>query len=264
MNSIPCTVSILTHNSGKTLARALESVKGFSEIIICDSGSTDNTLEIAHKYGALIITQDKQYLDKDGRIIDFAGVRNQCLKKSTQDWFFFLDSDEYCGEDLITAITNIIQENKIGAYFVNRIYVRGGVVIDCATTYPNRQMRFFARTVTKQFIKKIHERIQMKDGVVPKVLLGSMYIPLDDTIEQIRSKWDYYISIEVARHMPITWSLIFRSILQNGKVSTLYLVRLLCIWIFCRGKRMPFALEMERHRYHIQSIAAFWRAKLKK
>ena len=47
---IPCTVGILTKNSGKTLKRALESVKDCAEIIISDGGSTDSTIIIAEKY----------------------------------------------------------------------------------------------------------------------------------------------------------------------------------------------------------------------
>jgi glycosyltransferase involved in cell wall biosynthesis len=52
MEKIRCSVGILTYNSGKNLRRALESVKNFSNIIIADGGSTDDTLQIAAEYGA--------------------------------------------------------------------------------------------------------------------------------------------------------------------------------------------------------------------
>lgn len=260
---IQCTVSILTHNSGKTLRRALESVKDFEEIIINDGNSSDNTLEIASEYDAQILHQDKQYLDKDGRIIDFAGVRNQSLIASTQNWFFFLDSDEYCGEDLVSAITQIIKNNDVGAYFVNRRYVRGGVVIDCATTYPNRQMRFFARSVTEHFIKKVHERIQMKEGITSKISNGLLYVPLDDTPADMREKWSRYIAIEVARHAVLSWGVVWSVTWASTKVSLLYFLRLIRILILCRGTRMPLSLELERHRYHVRLIVAFWSAKLR-
>lgn len=262
-STIPCTVGILTHNSDKTIIRALESVKDFAEIIVCDGSSTDDTLDIARAYHTKIITQDNVYLDSDGRLTDFAGVRNQCLDAATQEWFFFLDSDEWCGENLVMAIADKIKKNKLGAYFVNRLYVCGGVVIDCATTYPNRQMRFFARSTTERFIKKVHERIQMRSGVTPKIIEGALYVPMDDSIEQIRKKWDYYIAIEVARHTAITWGLIGHSIVRNSEISVLYVLRLLRIWLFCHGTRMPLSFELERHRYHFRSVIAFIRAKLK-
>ena len=54
---INCSIGILTLNCGDTLERCLKSLKDFREIIICDGNSTDNTLEIAKRYGAKIIKQ---------------------------------------------------------------------------------------------------------------------------------------------------------------------------------------------------------------
>ena len=41
---------LIVKNEEKLLARCLESLKGFDEIIVCDTGSTDKTIEIAKKY----------------------------------------------------------------------------------------------------------------------------------------------------------------------------------------------------------------------
>ena len=253
MNSIPCTVSILTHNSGKTLARALESVKDFSEIIICDSGSTDNTLEIAHKYGARIITQDKQYLDKDGRIIDFAGVRNQCLKKSTQDWFFFLDSDEYIGSDLVEEVREKVSKEP-AAYWVPRKYVYKGVVVDCSVTYPSQQMRFFHSAVAQQFFKPVHEKIFLKEGVTPQWMTYPMFVPTLDTAREMIIKWRGYIAIERANRTPISLSQWIRSTAREVGIAGLYTLRFLRIVVTCRGTRLPIAHEFARIWYQYALI----------
>ena len=54
-DKISCSVGILTFNSAASLPVCLESVKHFSEIIICDGGSTDSTIEIARKFGCVVI-----------------------------------------------------------------------------------------------------------------------------------------------------------------------------------------------------------------
>ena len=48
-------VVINTYNASQHLAEVLETVKGFDEVVICDMESTDNTLDIARKYGCKIV-----------------------------------------------------------------------------------------------------------------------------------------------------------------------------------------------------------------
>jgi glycosyltransferase involved in cell wall biosynthesis len=100
---IPATLTVLTKNSGKTLEKALESAKDFDDIIVCDGGSTDNTLDIARRFGANIISQDKALLE-NGKIFDYAGVRNQTFDAAKHNWIFWLDSDEFASYELVAAI----------------------------------------------------------------------------------------------------------------------------------------------------------------
>jgi glycosyltransferase involved in cell wall biosynthesis len=258
MEKIPATVAVLTKNSGKTLARALESAKDFDDIIICDGGSTDETLDIARQYGARVISQNPEFL-KDGKIFDYAAVRNQTLDAAKHDWFFFLDSDEYCGEDLIAAIREVVASRHEGAFWVNRKYVINGTVIDCAATYPNRQMRFFSRNSANRFIKQIHERIQLKDGVRAEILPGTMYIPFDPDIAAIRRKWDYQIAVAAEQARPLSLSGFLWGAIQTTKVSLLWLYRLARNAIFCRGTKMPLKFELERHYFHLRLLRALWK-----
>jgi len=259
---MPVTLAILTRNSGTTLERALESARDFDDIIVCDGGSTDDTLEIARKFGARIIAQDMHYLDADGRIFDYASVRNQTLQAAKHDWFFFLDSDEWCGPHLVDAMRNIVRERSErgqGAFWINRKYVMTGEVIDCAATYPNRQMRFFSRHSVEQFIKKVHERIKVRDGITPEILDGVLFIPFDPDVAAIRRKWDYQIAVAAAQISPLSVWNFLDAALHCAKVSALWFARLFYQRIFCRGTRMPFKFEMERHYFHLRLLRAFWR-----
>ena len=55
---IKASVYIICQDEEKHIARVLESVKDFNEIIIVDSGSTDKTLEIAKRYNVAIFHQN--------------------------------------------------------------------------------------------------------------------------------------------------------------------------------------------------------------
>lgn len=260
MSKIPVSVTILTKDNGKTLEATLESVKDFDEIIVCDGGSSDGTLEMAKRFGAKIIAQDPQYLE-NGKIFDFAGLHNQMVEAAKHNWIFSLDSDEKAGPDMATAMREVIRqrgEDGIGAFWVNRKYVLNGTVIDCAATYPNRQMRFFSKNSNHGWVKRIHERIKLKEGVTAEFLGGYMYLPFYSDIAGIRKKWDYQISVAAAQAHPMSPWKFLEAVGHCAKVSLLWFFRLARNAVFCSGTKMPLKYEMERHYFHLRLIRALW------
>lgn len=254
---IPATVGILTFNSERTLCKALESVKNFDEIIVCDGGSHDKTLDIAKTYNALIMHQERRYKNQDGSIRNFAGVRNQMLTQSKHDWFVFIDSDEYLSEECVREISIIIAKEDLKdplAYWMPRKRVYKDKVIDCTTTYPNYQMRFFNKRGVTQFIKEVHERIELKVDTKVGYLANPEYVPFEYSKEEWKEKLKYYIAIEVERHKNqsiLNWT---KMVLNSMKVSTLYLLRHFYVLFFCRGHKMPWWYELMQHWYHWQLI----------
>ena len=85
-------VIIPAYNSATTLARALESVFAQSwpayEIIVIDDGSTDNTLQVAHQFGARI-----KVIHQANAGVSMA--RNRGVDAATGDWLAFLDADDW-------------------------------------------------------------------------------------------------------------------------------------------------------------------------
>ena len=260
---IPCTVAVLTKNSGATLPRALESVQAFAELLVCDGGSTDGTLEIARAAGARIITQDPKYLGGDGRIIDFAGVRNQTLEAATQPWFFFLDSDEYVNEALVDHVRSAVTDSPCDAYVVLRRYVYNGQEIDCAYSYPNRSMRLFRKSTARAFIKKIHERISLNDGARIGTIAGALLVPVDPDIQLGRQKGDRYIKLQVAQAGDFSWHTLFQATGSTLRASLSYGLRTLRSLLWCRGNRLPLVFDWEAQVYNARLIKAYWAAKLR-
>lgn len=247
-HKIPVTVAMLTHNSATTLPRALESVKDFSEIIICDGASTDDTLAIARSFGAHILSQDTRFLFEDGRIRNFSGVRNQMLAVASYDWFFFLDSDEYIGPELAKEIFEKTK-GEPAAYWIPRKYVYHDTIIDCSVAYPSQQMRLFNRTIAKGFIKEVHEKISLRLGVIPGWLTKPMFVPIVGTSGELIAKWRGYLTIENAQRMPLSLRQWLPAVMRDVGITVLYLIRLLRIMLFCRGTRLPVSYELARVWY---------------
>lgn len=258
-DKIQCTVAIITYNSGRTLRFALDSVKDFAEIIICDGGSTDDTLLIAKEYGAVVIYDDPAFKDKDGKLINYAGVRNQTLKKSTYQWFFYIDSDEYITKDLAKEIGYKIASRDPVAFWVPRLYVIDGEIIKCASTYPNVQMRLFHKESVTGFVKEAHERIDPKKDAKISRLSNYMMVPMD-SIEDLRKRWDNAIKIEILRRQPITKKQCLHTSIKPILISVLYFLRFIRNILFCRGKHMPIVYEWERHVYHFKLILGLWKS----
>jgi glycosyltransferase involved in cell wall biosynthesis len=189
---ISASVGILTFNSGETLRAALESIKDFDDVVICDGGSTDDTLEIAKEYDARVISQDAAFKYSNGRLKNFAGVRQQCLEAAKHDWYLYIDSDETISDGLREDIRRIVKAPLTKeSHLVYRVPI--GIMMDgrylkYSSNYPGYQFRFFNRMSGAYYIRPIHERIMFDEK---KILIGTVTHPW--YIHTTREYWNNYI-----------------------------------------------------------------------
>lgn len=257
---IPCTVAILTHNSASTLPRALESVRSFDDVLICDGRSTDDTRDIATSFGARILEQDPSYLSEEGGICDFGGIRNQTLDAARHQWFLFLDSDEYLSTPLVQEVREIVTEGTPAAYWMPRLYVVNNRIIHCASTYPNKQMRFFHRGSVGRFIKEVHERIELLENAPVRNLSGALLVPFLENPAELRAKWSRYLAIEEKRQSSRTFRSWVVASLREAAIGALFFIRIVRNILCCRKGRMPLALELTRLWYQKELIRVSWLA----
>ena len=98
---------MIVKNESAVLARCLESVKGVDEIFIADTGSIDNTVEIAKKYTKNVYT-DYKWED------NFAKARNFILSKVTTDYVLSIDADEILHDiSEVREAVEILDKNKL-------------------------------------------------------------------------------------------------------------------------------------------------------
>lgn len=94
---------MIVKNEEACLAECLESIRGVDELIICDTGSTDSTIEIAEGFGAKVFT-DYQWND------DFAEARNHAKAKATGDWILSIDADEVLAPGALNVLRQEIEK----------------------------------------------------------------------------------------------------------------------------------------------------------
>lgn len=99
---------MIVKNEERCLEKCLKAVRNLvDEIYITDTGSTDNTVEIAKKY--------KAHVSHFEWVNDFAAARNFSLEQSKCDWNLVLDADEYLVEGKRKSLEKFLNsEEKIG------------------------------------------------------------------------------------------------------------------------------------------------------
>jgi glycosyltransferase involved in cell wall biosynthesis len=189
---------MIVKNEEKKLKRCIDSVKDFvNEIIIVDTGSTDNTKNIAVNNGAKVF--DYEWRN------DFAGARNYSLSQSTSDWNLVLDADEYILSNH-QLIRDFIEKNNnlIGRLNILSNYLDEGQE-KVESTYVSRLF-----TNNEIFFKgRVHEQL---DSNLPRVNISVSvahdgYYQTDKTdrnlplllLELKRSTSDAYILYQIGK-----------------------------------------------------------------
>jgi glycosyltransferase involved in cell wall biosynthesis len=246
---IPASVGILTLNSAKELPHTLESVRDFDDVYICDGNSTDGTRDVARRYGARVVKQVETD-EPNVRITDFGATRTRCVNAGRYDWHLRVDSDEWLSPEAVEEIRRIIAEPmpRYLVYKMPRKYVLNGKVIDHATTYPNRQMRFFNRRGIDGYEKVTHERVAVRPGALVGLMKNCQYAPLPETYDRFWKKFENGLRFDVAQSADINFSRWLRSSFHCLALAVLYFGRLIKI-SFRRGTKLPLSYELARQRY---------------
>ena len=104
-------LSMIVRNESHTLEACLQSVSGIvSQIVVADTGSTDDTADVARKMGATVIAVP--WGDH------FANARNAALQIMQTDWVLVLDADEELDGEARNQIPGLLKASSAGGYLV--------------------------------------------------------------------------------------------------------------------------------------------------
>jgi len=141
---------MLTKNSSQTIEKVLEGIKDFDEIIILDTGSDDNTLDIVKNY-----KKAKVFFEKFN---GYGHLRNLGAKYAKNDWILAIDSDEIININLKDEIlkTKLNPSFLYGFYFHNHYNQK---LIKCCGWYPEKHLRLYNKNKTKFSEDLVHEKL---------------------------------------------------------------------------------------------------------
>jgi glycosyltransferase involved in cell wall biosynthesis len=213
------TVIIIAKNEEVNIQRCLESVRFADEIIVLDSGSTDNTVSIAKKF------TDKVF------ITDWLGYgiqKQRALTQATGDWVLNLDADESVSDALQQAIKAGIATNKADAYRLPIQMVFYGQPLKYSAS-PKRHIRLFKRLNAIYSDDIIHEKVLLPDGVrvekMNEAIMHHSYKDISHVLYKLNKYSSYSAKIRIESNKKIgfiqvvlatTWMFSRCFILQRG------------------------------------------------
>lgn len=151
------------------ISRCLESISSFvDEIIIFDTGSSDQTKAICEKFGAKIF--DYEWNN------DFSQARNACIKEASSDWILWLDADEQLVLKNEFDLRNALSDNKDCIYTVKMYHVYGSGGLEDKEYHTSHSIRLFPNGKGLTFEGIIHETIPFEESDYSVKLLPSVYL----------------------------------------------------------------------------------------
>jgi glycosyltransferase involved in cell wall biosynthesis len=107
-------LSIMAKNEEKNIAQAIQSALPIvDEVVVCDTGSTDKTIEIAKSLGARVVEFPWDIPSKG-----FSEPRNAAIRACTKPWILRLDADEIVPKDHLLNVWKLAQVENVDAYLV--------------------------------------------------------------------------------------------------------------------------------------------------
>jgi len=143
-------VTILAKNSGRTLRQVLASLSFFEEVIVADTGSTDDTKEIAASFPNVRLI--------DLAFTGFGPTHNAASALAKHDWVFSLDSDEVLPLALQEEILSLSLQPKTVYSVARKNFYRDKWVWSCGW-WPDRVVRIYNRKETSFSNVPVHEAI---------------------------------------------------------------------------------------------------------
>jgi len=160
-NSIPkLSVALATYNEERNISDCLESVQGLAdEVVIVDGSSSDNTRQIAKKYGAKVIKTTNKPM--------FHTNKNIAIDNCLGEWILQLDADERVTPELKEEIIQKINDpkNQFSAFWLKRKNYFLGRFLKKGGQYPDPVIRLFKKGKARLPEKSVHEQMEVSGKV---------------------------------------------------------------------------------------------------
>jgi glycosyltransferase involved in cell wall biosynthesis len=173
------TVIIPCYNNEEIIRDCLETVKWADEILVCDSYSTDRTLEIVKEYTDKIIQH---------KYINSAIQKNWAIPQAKNEWVLIIDTDERVSLELKNEILSILKSHTdFDGFKIPRANYSFGKYLKHGGYWPDYQLRLFKRDKGMYQPREVHAHM-IVDGKIGYLKNPIIHLP-ERRVSQVIEKY---------------------------------------------------------------------------
>jgi glycosyltransferase involved in cell wall biosynthesis len=172
---------VIAKNEAAKIGDCLDSLAFCDERIVVDSGSSDETVDLAEQKGARVVVHDWQ---------GFGAQKNFALSLATGDWVLSLDADERVTPPLAAQIRQAVDAGQADGYEMPRLSSFCGKPMRHSGWYPDHVLRLFRRGRARFSDDLVHERV-ICEGRVAGLSEPLIHHPVEK-LEDALSRMDRY------------------------------------------------------------------------
>ena len=183
---IPLSIAMITRNEAMNLPGCLGSVSFADQVVIVDSGSTDDTVGVASRFGCDVYVESWH---------GFGPQKQLAVDRCRNAWVMVLDADERIPAETADAIREIVSDasNRMAGYsFPRKNYFQGRWIRHLGW-WPDRIVRLFRKDMGRMSDARVHE------GVVVAGPVGALDVPIEHYTEsrlsEVLLKINHYSSL---------------------------------------------------------------------
>lgn len=185
-------VVIITRNEGHIIGNTLQSVADITDnIVIVDSGSTDDTLAICRRFGVHIMETSW-----DG----YGNNKNKGIAKARYDWILNLDADEAVDEQLRNQLRQLELKDASEVFEVKFRNFFMGKRIKYGEWGNDKHIRLFNRNKIRWNAAAVHENLTLNSASKITLLQGSILHYTVHSMQEYKNKTIHYARLNARKY----------------------------------------------------------------
>jgi glycosyltransferase involved in cell wall biosynthesis len=184
---LPLSLVVITRDAADAIAACLDSVNFAAQVLVVDSGSRDDTVEIAKSRGAGVVQRAWE---------GFGAQKRFAVAQAAHDWVLCLDADERVSPQLAASIVALFAQGAPAApaYALARRNRFLGRWLAHGEGYPDWNVRLFDRRRARWTDDPVHEHV-VADGPVVR-LAGDLLHASAESIDDYIAKQNRYTTLQ--------------------------------------------------------------------